>query len=289
MLGHMLFTQLSLKADLDVYATARTSDGLSRWFPADLVKKILIGVDTGNFGTVDRVFSSMRPDIVINCIGLVKQLPIANDPLPAITINALLPHRISALCRSANARMIHISTDCVFSGAKGNYTEQDPSDAGDFYGKSKFLGEVGYSHCVTLRTSFIGHELRGKLGLIEWFLAQEGKVRGFARAIYSGFPTVELVHIIADHVISNQGLEGLYHVSSKPISKYDLLKLVADKYAKRIKIEQYDDFCQDLSLDSSVFRRITGYNSPPWPELIDKMRQHYLLSSCYTKRREREG
>lgn len=277
MLGHMLFTQLSLQKNLDVYATARTSSGLSLWFSSDLVKKIRADVDVDNFDTVIRAFASIQPDIVINCIGLIKQLPMASDPLSAITINSLLPHRISMICRCAGARMIHISTDCVFDGKKGDYTEHDSSNADDLYGRSKFLGEVAYlPHCLTLRTSIIGHELKGKLGLIEWFLAQEGKVRGFTHAIYSGFPTIELARIITDYILPNPELTGIYHVSSDPVSKYDLLKLVAKKYGKKIEIEPFDDFRQDRSLDSSLFRRLTGYMPPSWPELVDKMYQDFI-------------
>lgn len=283
MLGHILFQELSSRPNLDVYATARTSKDLSKWFSSDLVGRIRIDVDADNFDTVIRALASIQPDIVINCIGLIKQSPIASDPLSAITINAQLPHRISLICCTAKARVIHISTDCVFDGQKGNYKETDPSDANDLYGRSKFLGEVAYPpHCVTLRTSIIGHELRGKLGLIEWFLTQEGKVRGFTRAIYSGFPTVEFAHIIADYVLPNKQLQGVYHVSSDPISKYALLKLVAERYGKKIEIEPYDGFVQDRSLDSSLFRDITGYKPPTWPELIDKMWKHYI-SSSYNK------
>ena len=280
MLGHVLFMQLFLQKNLDVYATARTSSGLSLWFRPDLVENIRVGVDADNFDTVIRAFASIQPDIVINCIGLIKQLPIASDPLSAIIINSLLPHRISIICRSVGARMIHISTDCVFDGKKGNYTENDSSNADDLYGRSKFLGEVAYSpHCFTLRTSIIGHELKGKLGLIEWFLAQKGEINGFTHAIYSGFPTVELAKIITDYILPNKDLNGVYHVSSDPISKYDLLKLVAERYGRKIEIIPYDEFQQDRSLDSSVFRRITGYTPPSWSELIDKMYQHYILSS----------
>lgn len=281
MLGHMLFNQLSLQADLDVYATARTLSGLTRSFHPDLVKKIHLDVDANSFDTIIRTFAFTQPDIVINCIGLIKQLPIANDPLSAITLNSLLPHRIAMICRSARTRMIHISTDCVFDGKKGNYTEIDPSNANDLYGRSKFLGEVDYPHCITLRTSIIGHELRGKFGLIEWFLAQSVTVRGFTHAIYSGFSTIEFARIMTDYVLPNKDLKGLYHVSSDPISKYDLLKLVAKRYAKQIQIELYDNFYQDLSLDSSVFRRITGYTPPSWPELVDRMYQNYVSSSFY--------
>lgn len=283
MLGHTLFTQLSLHQGLDVYATARNSGGLSRWFSPKIIEKIRLDVDADNFDTVIRALASIQPDIVINCIGLIKQLPMASDPLSAITINSLLPHRISLVCRTASARMIHISTDCVFDGKIGNYTENDPSNANDLYGRSKFLGEVQYPHCITLRTSIIGHELKGKLGLVEWFLAQEGTVQGYTNAIYSGFPTIELARIISDLVLPNTDLKGVYHVSSDPISKYELLLLIEQRYEKKTKIEPYYDFHQDRSLDSSDFRRITGYTPPPWPELVDRMYQNYISSPHYIK------
>jgi len=275
MLGHTLFSQLMLDHNMDVYATARSLDGLKECFPSDMVGKIRTGVDADNFVTVIRALASIQPNVVINCIGLIKQLPISSDPLSAITVNSLLPHRISLVCQTAGARLIHISTDCVFNGSKGNYTEQDPSDAQDLYGRSKFLGEVSYPHCVTMRTSIIGHELKGKLGLIEWLLAQEGSIRGFSKAIYSGFPTVELARIIREVVIPNKELSGVYHVSSEPISKYDLLSLVAAKYGKKVKMEPFPDFVQDRSLNSDYFRQITGYIPPSWEELIDEMHKDF--------------
>lgn len=279
MLGHTLFRELSKRDDMDVYATARNGNNLEQWFSPVLLTKMRMGVDADNFDTVIRAFASVQPDIVINCIGLIKQQSIASDPLSAITINSQLPHRIALVCRTAGARLIHISTDCVFDGRKGQYTESDPSTAIDLYGRSKFLGEVDYPpHCITLRTSIIGHELKGNLGLIEWFLSQTGRVRGFTRAIYSGFPTREFARIIADFVVPNDDLTGIYHVSSDPISKCDLLRLVAERYGKHIEIEPYDDFFMERSLDSTVFRKWTGYNPPSWPELIDLMYQHYLLS-----------
>lgn len=290
MLGHMLFSQLSLVESLDVYATARNLQGLSVFFNPDIIKKIRTDVDADNFDSVIRAFASIQPDIVINCIGLIKQLPIASDPLSALTINSLLPHRISMICRSSGARLIHISTDCVFDGQKGNYIEADYSNCRDLYGKSKFLGEVTYPpHCLTLRTSIIGHEIKGKLGLVEWFLAQEGKVKGFSNAIYSGFPTIELAHIIKDHIIFNDKMTGMYHLSSEPISKYDLLKLIAAKYSKQIVIEKHDDFYRDLSLDSSAFCQVTGYKSPGWEKLVDRMHMHYISASCYGKHYEKES
>ena len=281
MLGHTLFSHLTMDPNLDVYATARSSEGLQAWFPAAMVAKIRTGVDADNFDTVIRAFAAIQPNIVVNCIGLIKQLPMASDPLSAITVNSLLPHRISLVCRTAGARLIHISTDCVFNGMKGNYTEEDPSDAQDLYGRSKFLGEVSYPHCVTLRTSIIGHELKGKLGLIEWFLAQEDSIRGFTKAIYSGFPTVELAGIIRDVVLPNKELSGIYHVSAEPIAKYDLLNLVAAKYGKLLNIEPFEDFVQDRSLNSNKFRQVTGYSPPSWEELVDEMYKDFCKTSDF--------
>lgn len=281
MLGHTLFNQLTKRDNFTVYATARNYDGLSEWFAPGLLDKVRGNVDADNFDIIIRTIAGIKPDIVINCIGIIKQLPAAKDHLTSIYINALFPHRLALACEAAGARLIHISTDCVFDGAKGGYTENDPANAADIYGRTKLLGEVGYPHCVTLRTSIIGHELKGEYGLIEWFLAREGKVQGFTKAVYSGFPTVEMARIISEYVIPNSGLSGLYHVSSESISKYDLLKLVAVKYGKEIEIEPDDEFCVDRTLDSAMFRNVTGYISPPWTELVDKMYRDYITAPYY--------
>lgn len=281
MLGHTLFRRLSSSGGLDVYGTARGAANLKRWFEAAQAEKIVTGVDAADFDTIVAAFARVRPETVINCIGIIKQLPEAEDPLTALPVNALLPHRIAQLCAAAGARMIHISTDCVFSGKKGGYTEDDPLDAADLYGRSKYLGEVAYPHCLTLRTSIIGHELKGRLALVEWFLAQKGAVRGYTKAIYSGFPTIELSDIIRDHVIPNTALQGLYHLSAERISKYDLLRLIAARYGKEIDIEPYGLIREDRSLDSTRFRGAAGYSPPAWPELVERMHRHFLESSCY--------
>ncbi len=285
MLGHTLFAYLSTLEECDVYATARTVEGISPWFPENLAQKVRTGVDADNFDTVVRALASIRPDIVINCIGLIKQVPMASDPLTAITVNSLLPHRISLICRTAGARLIHLSTDCVFNGEKGKYTEMDPSRAEDLYGRTKFLGEVTYPHCITIRTSIIGHELKGFNGLIEWFFLQEKSIKGFRKAIFSGFPTIELAYIIGKFIIPNDKLKGVYHVSSQPISKYELLNLVAERYHKEIQIEPYDDFEIDRSLDSTLFQRETQYSPPSWPELVDKMYDNFSTAPYYQNKR----
>jgi len=283
MLGHTLLAFFSRREDINVHATVRSIDGLSALLPQHLLARLRAGVDADNFDSVAGVLAAVKPDVVINCIGIVKQLPEAADPIASIAINALFPHRLANECGRINARLIHISTDCVFSGNKGGYAENDFPDCGDLYGRTKLLGEVAGPGCVTLRTSIIGHELNSKYGLIEWFLSQKGKVRGFAHAIYTGFPTSEMAHIIGEHVIPNKDLNGLYHVSSDRISKYDLLRLVAERYGKQIKIERHEEFYCDRSLDSSRFRNITGYRPPPWREMVDKMYQHFLGASFYRK------
>lgn len=279
MLGHVLFRGLFKKPGLIVHATARGLDGIADRFPEELKRNMRLGVDASNFDEVIRALASVQPDVVINCIGLIKQLPLASDPLSSITVNAQLPHRITLVCRAAKARMIHISTDCVFDGKKGSYTEKDPTNADDLYGQTKMLGEVSYPHSLTLRSSIIGHELKTRLGLVEWFLSQRNPVRGFTKAIYSGFPTIEMVRIISDFVLPNPDLHGIYNVSSAPISKYDLLQLVAKRYEKRIAIEPFDGFALDRSLNSSAFRAQTGYVPPSWEKLVEEMHADYQVNA----------
>lgn len=233
-------------------------------------------MDANNYDSVTNIIASIQPDIVINCIGLVSEFRIENDLLSLINVNARFPHRLAFLCQTVGAKLIHISTDGIFDGKKGMYTESDEVNISNVYGMSKFLGEVNYPHCLTLRTSIIGNELEGKSGLVEWFLAQDGNVRGYSRAMYSGFPTIELAKIISGYILPNDNLYGIYHVSSEPISKYDLLCLIADRYGKKNKIEAFDEVVMDRSLDSSAFRSLTGYAPPSWPELVDKMYSDYI-------------
>ncbi len=282
MLGHRLW--MDLRKEHEVWVTIRGEHNpfphLAE-FPEEFIR---YRVDGFMFEEVTRAIASIQPDLVINCIGLIKQMGhLARDPLFSIQLNALLPHRISLICRTANIRMIHVSTDCVFSGKKGNYTENDQSDAEDLYGRTKFLGEVHYPHTITLRTSIIGRELKSHLGLIEWFLSQTGSIRGYKKAIFSGFTTDEIARIIMDYVIPNRELRGLYHVSSDPISKFDLLMLAREAFQKEIEILPDYDFEIDRSLNSSRFREATGYEPKPWNEMIQDL---VLYSSIYRNVKE---
>jgi dTDP-4-dehydrorhamnose reductase len=272
MLGNAMLRFLASNPSFEVYGTVR-SLGARRLFEPALADRLIAGVDAESSDSLAAVLAERKPDVVINCVGLVKQLDHAKDVLAAVPINTLLPHRLARLCQLAEARLIHFSTDCVFTGSKGGYRETDPADATDVYGLSKFLGEVSEPHTVTLRTSMIGHELGSNRSLVDWFLSQDGPVKGYRRAIFSGLPTVELARIVRDYVMPRPGLSGLYHVSAAPIAKYDLLRLVADAYGREVEIVPDDEMVIDRSLDSGPFRDATGYSPPSWPELVATMRR----------------
>ncbi|SEE43116.1 dTDP-4-dehydrorhamnose reductase family protein [Pseudomonas anguilliseptica] len=271
MLGSAVFRSFSADAEHETWGTVRSGAAL-RNFPQQSQERLLSGVDVLDQDALVAVLAKVRPDVVINCVGLIKQLADAKDPLTALPINAMLPHRLARLCDLSGARLIHISTDCVFSGRKGGYLESDLSDAEDLYGKSKYIGELhDLPNAITLRTSIIGHELNSSYSLVDWFLSQEGRVRGFSKAIFSGLPTVELARLMKDFVIPHRQLNGLYHVAAKPIDKFRLLSLVAVQYGKAIDIRPDDALVIDRSLDCSRFREATGYVAPEWPELIRRM------------------
>ena len=270
MLGNAVLRLFSQSPGYEVFGSVR-SFSARQLLPDSLMRNVIDGVDVENIDSLIRLFALVRPNIVINCVGLVKQLAESCDPLAAIPINTLLPHRLARLCEVAHARLVHLSTDCVFSGAKGMYVESDFADAQDLYGRSKYLGEVDYPHAITLRTSIIGHELDGARSLIGWFLAQEGSVKGFKNAIFSGLPTVEIACVIRDHVIPHPELRGVYHVSSWPINKFDLLTQVAEIYGKSINIISDEKLIINRSLNSNRFCQSTGYEPKSWPELISSM------------------
>jgi len=271
MLGHRLWMDLSRVHE--VWGTVRSSVDVV----ADLLgierSRICEYIEAGKTVELTRMVDSVQPEVIINCIGLVKQLPLAHDPVAAIEINALFPHRLAKIAGIVKARLIHFSTDCVFSGRKHTpYTEDDQSDAEDLYGRSKFLGEVSSSAAtVTLRTSIIGRELRSAQGLVEWFLGQAQKVKGYRKAIFSGLTTGTMATILIEHVLPNPQLTGIYHVSSDPISKYDLLRLINDVYGRDIEIEPDTQVICNRALDSSRFRAETGFKPPAWPEMIGTM------------------
>jgi len=271
MLGNAMLRVMSGQEAWSVFGTVRGADPALH---AAAPRAVLIsGVHADQPDSLLAAFAQARPDVVINCVGLVKQLTNAEDPLVAVPINTLLPHRLARMCEVAGARLVHVSTDCVFSGKQGSYKESDLADAQDVYGRSKLLGEVGYPHAVTLRTSIIGHELRSAHGLIDWFLSQQARVKGYTEAVFSGLPTCELARVVRDFVIPHASLRGVYHVAAEPISKHDLLQIVNREYGKNLQIEPDDQVKINRSLDASRFREATGYVAPAWPDLIAQMRE----------------
>jgi len=272
MLGSAVFNVLSRDERYITNGTLRGSGGL-KYFGETLQENIITDLDVLSAESLTDVLLRVRPDVVINCIGVIKQFSASKDPLATLPLNSLFPHRLQKICELAGARLVHISTDCVFSGRKGAYVESDISDAEDLYGKSKYIGEVIDSvNTITLRTSIIGHELGSSNSLVDWFLSQQGTVKGYTSAIFSGLPTVELAEVIRDYVLPRKDVWGLYHVSAAPIDKYSLLSLIAKEYEKEVSLIPDDKLVIDRSLDSTRFQSVTGYKPSSWSVLVAKMK-----------------
>lgn len=270
MLGHRIVQRLS--GTRRVAGTIRSDhlDDASARAPSDV--QIITGVRANDMASVVAAIDTVKPAAVVNCIGVIKQLKEAKDPIPSIEINALFPHRIAALAAERGMRLIHFSTDCVFSGERGNYAEDDPADATDLYGRTKLLGEVSGNNCVTIRSSIIGHELREHKSLVDWFVSQEGgHIKGFANAHYTGLTTHAMSALVETILDEWPDLSGLWHVASDPINKYDLLQLIDHIYGLGITIDRDDAFHCDRRLVGTQFRKRTGWLPSPWPAMIEEM------------------
>lgn len=270
MLGHQLIA--SLASTYEVFATFHHPEGV-RNTPTDVPYKesethSYFGVDAREWPNCVRVIRDARPDAIVNAIGIIKQRESQPDAIENIEVNALFPHRLAKLCVSVGAKCVHFSTDCVFSGRKGSYEETDVADPVDLYGRTKLLGEVGGRGVFTLRTSFVGLELGHQVSLIEWFLRQREEVRGYTRATYTGFTTLEMARIVARVLSAPDELGGVYQVSSHPISKFELLRQLNEALGGERKIEPYSAFFCDRSLISTRFRRLFDYEPPEWSAMI---------------------
>ncbi len=281
MLGHVAW--LSFRKELEVYGTVRMSKKElieRRPLFRDGSENILGGVDALCTDAVNRVIEKISPDIIINCIGVIKQLKEADDPVLSISVNSLFPNIIAKMCKGRNIKLVHISTDCVFSGEKGLYTELDNPDARDLYGRTKYMGEVGGANCLTIRTSLIGRELRGRgmKSLLEWFLAQEGEVKGYKRAIFSGLTTYAFSEILKEIIIKYPALSGIYHIASHPISKYELLIGLRDAYGKVVNIVPDERITVNRSLDPSKFKREASIEIPAWNEMFEDLKKERSIN-----------
>ncbi|MBA2494099.1 MAG: SDR family oxidoreductase [Acidobacteria bacterium] len=270
MLGHKL-VQI-FKEKFDVWTTIKSDFNKYKKFGILDKKKTIENLNVEDLKSVEKVINKIRPDVIINAVGIIKQIQTSQDVVKTLTINSIFPHNLAIIAEKNQARLINISTDCVFNGKKGNYEETDLSDAVDLYGKSKNLGEVEGKNCLTLRTSIIGRELKTSHSLVEWFLSNQGKkVKGFTNAVYSGFPTIVFADILADLLVNHKNLDGIYHLSSQPINKFELLKLIKSAYKADIEIEPFAEFKIDRSLDSTKLRRKIGFEPISWKKMIEVM------------------
>ena len=271
MLGHRLLT--TLRDDHDVVATLRQPLAMYRQWPLFSDQNAIGSVDARDWPRLGQLIRDLRPGGVINCIGVIKQRKHAvSQSALTIEINALLPHRLHEVCAEVGARLIHFSTDCVFSGRTGGYRETDQPDAVDLYGRSKLLGEVHEAPGLTVRSSIVGLELSRGTGLIEWFLAQRGTIRGFRRAIYTGVTTAEMARFVARVLAAHHDLHDVWHLASAPISKYDLLVALARRLGRTdVEILPDDDFVCDRSLDGSRLRQVIGYEAPSWDAMLTEL------------------
>ena len=270
MLGHRLLMHLQDRHETKV--TLRRELAANERYGLFTLENSYWSVEAKDTERLLEVMGDFRPEAVVNAVGIVKQRGAAKEAIPSLEINALLPHRLALLCRAVGARLVHLSTDCVFSGRKGNYTEGDVADAEDLYGRTKLLGEVTDAGCITLRTSIIGLELSRRTGLIEWFLAQRGEIRGFTKAIYTGLTTAEMSHVIERVLVEHPHLSGVWQVASEPINKYDLLVRFSEVLGRDdVRIVPDDTVSIDRSLLPVAFERATGYSAPGWNEMLKEL------------------
>lgn len=260
MLGHELYRELR-----DHHETRVTQRNQSR------EPHVFAGVEVRGSRRIEEVIAQFKPAAVVNCIGIIKQRPENEDAITSIEVNALLPHRLAIACRAAGARLVQLSTDCVFSGDKGAYREEDRPDPVDVYGRSKLLGEVTGEGALTLRTSMIGLGLHRKTSLVDWFLAQKGRVQGYRKAIFSGLTTRELSRVIRMILEKHPQASGLYHLSAAPIDKYTLLVKLRERLGKSVDIVPADEPRIDRSLDSTRFRRVFSWQPPEWDAMLDEL------------------
>jgi len=274
MLGGAILQSLAQSARHEVYGVVRNAECKSL-FLLGIDRRRLFHFDATDVDLMRSLIKQLRPSVIINCIVTTPDESSVVNSLRSFVVNTLLPHQLACLCSQFDARLIHISTDGVFSGTRGAYGEDDSPDAREVYGRQKFLGEVRYPGTITLRTSLIGHEFPRGNKLIDWLLSQRGSCEGYSRVIFSGLPTIELARVIIDYILPAPNLTGVFHVAAPPISKLHLLRLVSEVYNLSVEIEADYKIEIDRSLNAGLFERETGYKAASWPDLIVGMHNHY--------------
>jgi len=268
MLGHQLCRVLPER--MEVWATFRDNPNRYAQFKLLPEEQNIRDVSVQDIARLSEILDTLKPDAVVNAVGIVKQRDEAKQAITSIQINALFPHQLADLCIPRGIRVIQISTDCVFSGLRGHYTEIDVPDPVDLYGRTKLLGELNRPGCLTVRTSIIGWQLNTFSSLLSWFALQRNKhIKGYHKAIYSGFSTNVMAQLIGDILQTRPDLSGLYQVASEPISKYDLLVRLREFLGwEDIVIDSDDQFFCDRSLSGLHFSTATGWRPPTWEAML---------------------
>lgn len=275
MLGSSLFRHFSINNSYSVVGSVR-SENAKHQLKLQGFNNVISRIDANDLDSIKAVINEVKPNYIFNCIGIIKQKDNAKNNISVIEVNSLFPHRLANIASQANAKIIHFSTDCVFSGKTGNYLESDVADSLELYGRSKLLGEIDYDNHLTLRTSIIGHEIDRGISLVDWFLNEHGNIFGFKNAIFSGLPTCYVASVIEDYILPQSNLSGLYHLSVDPIDKFTLLELINDIYGLNKKIEENINFKINRSLNSNRLKDLTKIPKVTWQTLIERMHHEYI-------------
>lgn len=270
LLGNAVFRVLNQSQNLDVNGTIR-DDSVRQYFTSKLARKLTCVQDLSNTKELNELLIKLCPDVVINCVSVGRPAP--KNPAKMFSILSTFPQRLAYLCRNKRTYLIQVSSDGVFLGDRGSYSELDLPDANDIYGTAKFLGEVSNQNAITLRTSIIGPELYGKAATLEWLLSQSGQCSGYVNSFFSGLTTIEFARLLRDIVIPQKNIHGIFHVASQSISKFDLLELIAYRYELDIELIRDATVVVDRTLDGSKFAKLTGYVAPTWSDMIKSMHE----------------
>lgn len=260
MAGHLIYQYFKEFSEFAVVDIARGTDSHTPAYQLDVT----------NFDLLSEVIRKEKPDYLINCVGVLNK-DAEDHPDKSILLNSYFPHFLARLGTEQGFKVIHISTDCVFNGKKGGYTESSEKDGIGFYAQTKALGEITYGNHLTLRTSIIGPELKDNgIGLFHWFMQQDGTIKGYTQAYWTGVTTLELAKAIIEAI--KQNISGLHHlVNAGKISKYDLVGLFKKVFNKEsVFITPYDGYKVDKSLLKT--NNEFDYSVASYEDMVEEMR-----------------
>lgn len=280
MIGHKM-AQTFAKYPIDLGLNSRyNSKFIRKIFP----KASIFEYDL-NKKKIEQLLNYYNPEFIINAVGITIRRGACGDQKTNY-INAILPREIDTWCMSNNKKQIHFSTDCVFSGKKGNYSDFDLTDADDSYGKTKGLGEINSDNTLTIRSSMIGRELFNNTELLEWVVKHKNqKINGFDNAVYSGVTTLWMSKTVYKIIKNLPKLSGIWNVSSRPISKYELIKKINDQFMLNIDIVRDSSFYSNKSLNSNRFFSETNFEIPNWDDMLSELyRDSIENNNLYTQK-----